>query len=288
MHQSTSPAVRFTERQLRERQYYDRFSELAVPRVSFRPVKGVERRPWNPYWFVCELLQCRFVSPAQRLLDAGCGAGSYAVLFAHIGYEVFGFDISPNNVRIAGQLAQKHGFGDRIRIQEGVAERLEYPSDFFDAVVGIDILHHVDIERAVGECLRVLKPGGVAIFKEPMAVPVFDPLRDSRLGCWLAPKQASFERHLTEDERKLTAGDLATIRRLSPLVSVQRFRLVARLDALPKLRGIGPLVTRFYRRPGPSRLEQIDRHLLAWVPALRPFGGTAVIQVGKPSAAPAP
>ena len=111
------------------------------------------------------------------------------------------------------------------------AEAPDYPSSHFDIIVGIDILHHVEVASAAAECLRVLKPDGIAIFKEPVAVPVFDRLRNSRLGCAIRPKDVPFDLHITEDERKLTPDDL---RLIGAMWSVEeyRFRLLTRLDAL--------------------------------------------------------
>src|SRR2546426_4676222 len=47
-------------------------------------------------------------------------------------------------------------------------ESLEYPSDTFDVSIGFAILHHLDLKRALPELHRVLKPGGVAYFAEPL------------------------------------------------------------------------------------------------------------------------
>src|SRR5436853_497024 len=119
------------------------------------------------------------------------------------------------------------------------AERLDYPSACFDVIVGIDILHHVQIRAAIEECLRVLKPGGFAVFKEPNEVPLFDALRNSRLGRTIKKKEASFEHHITADERKLSRDDLRLIRRLCR-VEERRFRVVSRLEAFmrrPPMRG---------------------------------------------------
>jgi 2-polyprenyl-3-methyl-5-hydroxy-6-metoxy-1,4-benzoquinol methylase len=258
-----------TERQGRERRYYDEFvtrSPLDV--ASLAAIRGDERRPWNPYWFVAELAVRYYTAPSARLLDFGCGPGSYAVQFAHIGYHVSGFDISPANVEAARALSLRYGVDDRTSFRVGVAERLEYPSSHFDVVAGIDILHHVEIRAAMSECLRVLKPGGVALFKEPVEVPILDRLRNSRLGRAVRPKAASFDRHITEDERKLTEEDLRFIRGVCR-AEEHRFRLMSRLEVL-----IGH---HLQSMTGASRLEMLDNHLLRWFPPLRRFGGNVVL-----------
>lgn len=264
-----------TERQQRERRFYEEYSRRIVPtEISFVSILGKEKRPWNPYWFVCELVMRHFNSTDQKLLDFGCGSGCYSLLFARIGYEVFGFDISPNSISEAKRVAEKYALENRTHFAVGTAEQLDYASDSFDVVLGIDILHHVEIAQSVRECLRVLKRGGLAIFKEPVAVPVFEPLRNSRFGQWLVPKTVSYERHITADERKLTADNLKAIRDLCPDLSIRRFRLFSRLDA-------------FYRKNGQNglsiltTLERIDARALRACPSLRAFGGEVVLALRK-------
>ncbi len=48
------------------------------------------------------------------------------------------------------------------------AEKLEYDDDSFDIVFGFAILHHLELKHALSELHRVLKPGGYAIFAEPL------------------------------------------------------------------------------------------------------------------------
>jgi ubiquinone/menaquinone biosynthesis C-methylase UbiE len=265
--------VSLTERQQREREYYEQYSKLNQPaEVSFDPVLGRERRPWNPYWFLCESVAAQFRSPDQKLLDFGCGPGIYSVVFGKVGYEVDGFDISPSNVAIARELASKYEMSETVRFTLGAAERLDYPDEYFDVVVGVDILHHVDIAHSVRECLRVLKRGGTAFFKEPVTVPLFDPLRESALGRFLVPKSSSLERHITEDERKLTDDDLRTIESLCPDMSVKRFRLFSRLDAFNK---------KLATNGGPSLIEKIDERVFRLIPFMKTFGGDVVICLRK-------
>jgi 2-polyprenyl-3-methyl-5-hydroxy-6-metoxy-1,4-benzoquinol methylase len=265
--------LHLTERQQRERSYYEEFARLEAPAdISLDPVLGAETRPWNSYWYACQLVKEHFRSPNQKLLDFGCGTGYFPVLFATVGYEVHGFDIAENNVAASRELARRHGLAHRIHLSVGVAEQLDFPDGSFDVVTGIDILHHVDIPRAIAECRRVLRPGGIAIFREPLLAPLFDTLRQSWFGRWLVPNEASFERHITHDERKLSRDDLRTIANLGFDLAIKRFRLLARLHALA-----GPP-----RDPdAPLRLELIDERILRRVPALGAFAGTAVLLLRK-------
>ena len=261
-----------TERQRNELEFYEEFSRYNPPsQVRFDPVSGKDPKPWNSYWYVMDLVKQNFKGPASKLLDFGCGAGSNALLFSRIGYEVFGFDISPNNVCLAESMAEKYGVKDRTHFSVGVAEHLDYPDNQFDVVVGVDILHHVTISEALTECSRVLKRGGVAIFHEPVRVPVLDTLRETSVGRWVLPKERSVTRHITEDERKLTPDDLKIIKKFDPDLSAQRFVLLSRLD-------------RFIRSPKykeQSVLEKADSKLFRLVPVLKSCGGVVVMVLKK-------
>ena len=88
-----------TERQQREREYYDQYAlRDEVGEVTYDPVVGSERRPWNSYWFTYRTIADLHRDPGQKLLDVGCGDGVSAVRYAKVGYDVYGFDISENNV----------------------------------------------------------------------------------------------------------------------------------------------------------------------------------------------
>jgi 2-polyprenyl-3-methyl-5-hydroxy-6-metoxy-1,4-benzoquinol methylase len=222
-----------TARQKREQAYYDEYANTYKQdvEVAFGPIEGRERRPWNPYWYLFGRVKDAY-RPGARLLDFGCGWGENAVVFAKIGYDVQGFDLSGANLQAARRLADRYGLGSRMHLSRQAAEGLAYADGAFDVVVGVDILHHVDIPRAIRECHRVLKPGGLAFFKEPVTNWLFDTVRNLGLVKKLRPNSVSFDRHVTEDERKLNGADLKTIRRIFTKMDVMRFRVISRLDAL--------------------------------------------------------
>jgi 2-polyprenyl-3-methyl-5-hydroxy-6-metoxy-1,4-benzoquinol methylase len=261
-----SPSL--TERQKREREFYETFSQHnPVCQVTFDPVLGERKRPENSYWYVAELAQLHFRSSDQRLLDFGCGQGYNAMQFAKIGYLVYGFDISPANVDCAKRLAQTYDFEARTKFSVGAAEALDYPNEFFDLIVGMDILHHVEVDQAITECARVLKPGGVTIFHEPVRVPIFDALRETRLGTWLAPNSASIEHHITEDERKLFKSELESIKRRYQSSDEKRFLLLSRLE-------------KFFSNQQQA-MEKFDQFVFQWVPFMKRFGGRVVLTLRK-------
>ena len=229
----TTSADRAARRQ-REAAFYDRYADVQrVDAVDFAPVLSAERRPWNPYWHAYDLARRHLTRPGMRALDFGCGIGIAALHLAKLGYLAAGFDISARSIAVADRLADQHHLADRCQFAVASAQQFEYEDAAFDLVFGIDVLHHVDIDDALAETVRVLRPGGIAIFKEPVQSPL-DTWRESRLGRRLAPGGTSFDpdHHVTEDERKLTHADLALMRSHFARTAERRFGLISRLHRL--------------------------------------------------------
>jgi SAM-dependent methyltransferase len=148
--------------------------------------------------------------------------------------------------RSAGRaLAARYGMSARTRFDVGVAEALDYPSSHVDIVVGIDILHHVEVASAAAECLRVLKPDGIAIFKEPVAVPLFDRFRNS--PGLRHSSQGRVVRPAHHGRRAKADASRPAIDSAMWSVEAHRFRLLSRLDALTRV--LGGSVVLLCRRP---------------------------------------
>ncbi|HYM80061.1 MAG TPA: class I SAM-dependent methyltransferase [Candidatus Limnocylindria bacterium] len=98
----------------------------------------------------------------ERLLEIGCGTGLVTELVhAATGATIVGTDISEELVTEARQRVPD------VTFQVDNALRLSFPDGSFDAVYGSSILHHLEVDRALVEILRVLRPGGRTVFAEP-------------------------------------------------------------------------------------------------------------------------
>ncbi len=263
-----------SKRQQREKEYYDRYVETYNQNVEvdFSPVVSVleqkETRPWNSYWQLYKRA-IDLYKKEDKLLDFGSGPGLNSLLFRKIGYNVTGVDISPNNVKTAKNLSEKYNLD--IHFIEGTTENTGLNPQLFDLIVGVDILHHIDIEKSLLECKKLLKPGGRAIFREPLSIKGLDDIRNTKLVQFFFPKEMSFELHITDDEKKLTTEDLETIKKVFPKTSISSFFLFARFD-------------RFFRKgsdPRVSFLEKFDHFLFKKFPSLQKFGGAILIEMEK-------
>jgi SAM-dependent methyltransferase len=89
-----------------------------------------------------------------RLLDVGCGLGGLAERFAkELGADVKAIDISARMV----ELTRARG----IDAQVADVEAIPFADAEFDCVFAGWVLYHApDVDKALAECVRVLKPGG--------------------------------------------------------------------------------------------------------------------------------
>ncbi|MDH5670522.1 MAG: methyltransferase domain-containing protein [Myxococcales bacterium] len=108
--------------------------------------------------------------PDTRVLDLGAGYGGAArYLATRFGCHVTCLNLSETQNRRNREFTQDAALSHRIRIVHGNFERVFEPDASFDVVWSQDaILHSADRTRVMGEARRVLKPGGLMIFTDPM------------------------------------------------------------------------------------------------------------------------
>jgi SAM-dependent methyltransferase len=112
----------------------------------------------------------RTLSWHKSVLEYGCADGSVGMDELHlpdICQSLIGIDISEQAVAKATVDARKRFYNNAAYLTMN-AEAMEFSNNSFDVVFGRGILHHLDLNRAFSEIARVLKPGGFALFTEPM------------------------------------------------------------------------------------------------------------------------
>lgn len=199
----------------------------------------------------------------RQVLDIGCGSGMNSVLAAKHGGFVTGIDISPSLTRLATRRARLNGVADQVRVMVTSAHDLPFAANSFDVVLGIAILHHLDLDAASREIHRVLKRGGRAIFQEPVRNSKFVK-RMRALVPYRAPDVSPFERPLTDRElNEFSRGFVVSRTRVFSLPHVNV------VQVLPVVRrGINPM----YR---------LDRALLKRFPSLEPYASARVLELVK-------
>jgi 2-polyprenyl-3-methyl-5-hydroxy-6-metoxy-1,4-benzoquinol methylase len=94
------------------------------------------------------------------LLDIGCASGLLLELASGKGWEPYGADISEKLIQAAQQRVP------HASLFHGTVEDAGYEDGFFDAVTAVNVLEHLtDPKVFIKEVSRILKPGGVFLFK---------------------------------------------------------------------------------------------------------------------------
>jgi len=195
--------------------------------------------------------------PYGTALELGAGTGFFSLNLKQAGIldEVHVTDLSPGMVEAARANAEKLGFSVEGRVAD--AERIPYDDNTFDIVVGHAVIHHIpDVEQALREVVRVLKPGGrFVIAGEP-----------TRVGDWYARQLG-----------RLTWKAATTVTHLPPLRekwAKEREQLdessrAAALEAVVDLHTFDPAeLTRTALRAGAvdvrTRTEELTAALFGW------------------------
>lgn len=154
-------------------------------------------------------------SAGRDLLEYGCGTDGLALEMAATARSVTGIDISDVAIRQAQRSAALRGLQNVTFIQDN-AEAMHLADGQVDVVAGSGIVHHLDIPKAMREVRRVLRPGGTAIFIEPLG---HNPAVN-----WYRNRTPELR---TPDEHPLLSSDLRSMAREFATAKVTYFGMVA-------------------------------------------------------------
>jgi SAM-dependent methyltransferase len=123
------------------------------------------------------------LSGPGRFLDIGSNWGRWTVAAARAGFDVVGVDPSLGALRAARRVAAQLDISAEFAVAD--ARHLPYPDASFDVVFSYSVLQHfapADVETAVGECARVLRPGGISLHQMPSRYGLLNGYRQARRG----------------------------------------------------------------------------------------------------------
>lgn len=200
--------------------------------------------------------------PGMKMLEIACGNGIDASIAAVNGADVFAYDLSPQAIDMTRRRAAANGVSERVHTMVSCEIEDAFSGQTFDAITGYAALHHLPLQ-GLGErvCAR-LKPGGVAVFAEPVVNS--DAL--ARLRNMLPIRPAD----VTPDERPLNDADITELARsFGGRVTRREFQCVSRV--YPLLPQWWPLI---------ASLHHLDAGLMR-LPALRKFASVVVFSLTR-------
>lgn len=196
----------------------------------------------------------------KKVLDYGCGDGDNAIFLAKKGAEVVAIDISYEAVSLTKTKAKINNVEDKVKVIQMNGEKMSFTNGEFDCVLGDLVLHHLNPDRAVDEIYRILKDGGIAVFRE--AVIFGRALRIIR-------KIIPYRHSITPDERPLSDVDIRSFGERFSKIEWWPFEAISRIQFLFKNRHI----LKF--------LFKADYSLFKTFPFMRKFASCAVIRCIK-------
>jgi len=101
-------------------------------------------------------------SHGRSLLDVGCGIGVFLDHAQKAGWNVVGLELSP---AVANYAREENGFNV---LNASIESNTNLPSNAFDVITLFGVIEHLAFpNRAIEECVRMLRPGGVLILQTP-------------------------------------------------------------------------------------------------------------------------
>jgi SAM-dependent methyltransferase len=149
-----------TDRYAAERRQGERFASGDLEKAWGWSSDAGKIRAARRAAFLTEAAQ---LAPGVRALELGCGTGEFTRRLVESGCELTAVDISEASVERC-----RERVGDRADVVVGNIETGEgLEGREFDAIVGVSVLHHVDLDLCLRNVFPLLRSGGRFAFAEP-------------------------------------------------------------------------------------------------------------------------
>lgn len=143
------------------------------------------------------LIEQAGLGPGVRCLELGCGTGEFTTRLLESGCDLVAIELSETTAAIA-----RGRIGGRAEIVVGNVETGEgLEGREFDAIVGVSVLHHLDLEACFAHTFPHLRAGGRFAFSEPN-------LANPQVWAERRIELVRKARHVTQHETAFLAGDL--------------------------------------------------------------------------------
>lgn len=241
-----------------EADFYNRWAEKYLASLTEKELREnrFEELPPRYRYFYSLIGNVR----GRRILNCCCGDGRGTTIFAKQGALVYNIDIAENMIELARIRAKVNKVSNRFKFSLMSAEQMGFKDSQFDVVLSLGALHHLQPYLAGSEIARVLRPGGKAIFLEPLANSKVLLLMRGLvpIKCCESPGGGGMK-----------YSDIHCIGRFFCDVKCREFLVFQRLVRLKPFQKIK------------KQLERLDTKILSEFPFMRRYAGGIVIQFDK-------
>jgi len=203
----------------------------------------------------------------KKILDYGCGTGIHSLAPLKYGAQkTVGVDLSEESLKIARRRAEKENLTNKAQFLKMDCEKLEFDSNSFDIILDAGTFSSLDLDQALSELARVLKPNGKVIGIETLGHnPIFNLKRKWNVACGTRTKWAA--------DHIFKVDDFARVKKYFNQMQTKYFHLTV-LFALPlrKILGISILI---------KLLDKFDAFLLK-IPFFKKYAFKIVFVFSKP------
>lgn len=182
MTQDKKKEISFFDRFVKNKNQYAVFSKKGYEKLFFELEKSLVSNKKN-----------------IKIVDLGCGTGSFTKKISSLSDQIYGCDISTESIKTASNFYPKINFS----VQD--IENLSYQNNFFDIVIFSGVLHHFDnLNKPLLEAKRILKDDGLIFAFDPN---LYNPF------FWMYRRKKSFlysNEGVTDNEEPLTKKKIIT------------------------------------------------------------------------------
>lgn len=140
----------------------ERWNKSAKENEDIRLISGWGNRTFQEMLFaITDVAKKMDLKSEDRLLDVGCGAGLFEIMFTHWLKEIYGVDYSEEMVEVAKKNTKKY---DNVIIEKADIRNLPFKDEFFDKSLANGVILHLndldEVKGAFEELRQVTKKQG--------------------------------------------------------------------------------------------------------------------------------
>jgi SAM-dependent methyltransferase len=188
------------------------------------------------------------------VLDAGARDASHSVkLVRRFDCRVVAVDPIPLHIERARKRIADEGLSERIDVAEAALESLPFDDEAFDYIWCRDVLNHVELDRGLAECRRVLRPAGWMLIYQTFATAALEPEEAERFFAAAATRAENMSPSFFEGRARAAGFEIVRAKQLhgewrEQMLEDGSWDAVSELLALSRLKRREPeLVERFGR-----------------------------------------